>query len=124
MSVVQGKKKGKDMYLLAKKVSLFALGAAITLPLIVTDPISANAGPRRDAFIGGVVGGVVGGVIGSGRRARRGPGVVYIERGPRYRSAGRAHVNWCLRRYRSYNARTDTYISYGGRERFCNSPYN
>ncbi|WP_321342533.1 BA14K family protein [Breoghania sp.] len=40
-----------------------------------------------------------------------------------YRRGGRAHVNWCLRRYRSYNPRTDRYLGYDGRYHRCRSPY-
>jgi hypothetical protein len=41
-----------------------------------------------------------------------------------YRSNSSAHVRWCLDRYRSYNPRTDTFLSYSGVRRYCNSPYN
>ncbi|WP_321505824.1 BA14K family protein [Breoghania sp.] len=40
-----------------------------------------------------------------------------------YYRGGRAHVNWCLRRYRSYNPRTDSYLGYDGRYHRCRSPY-
>lgn len=40
-----------------------------------------------------------------------------------YYRAGRGHVNWCLRRYRSYNPRTDLYKGYDGRYHRCRSPY-
>ena len=33
------------------------------------------------------------------------------------------HVAYCLRKYRSYDPRTDTYIAYSGRVRRCVSPY-
>lgn len=36
---------------------------------------------------------------------------------------GNSHVRWCLRRYRSYNPRTDTYLGYDGYRRRCRSPY-
>jgi hypothetical protein len=32
-------------------------------------------------------------------------------------------VAWCLNRYRSYNPRTNTWVSYSGRVRQCHSPY-
>lgn len=41
---------------------------------------------------------------------------------PRYR-ASRSHVRWCSDRYRSYNARTDTYRGFDGRNHRCNSPF-
>jgi len=43
---------------------------------------------------------------------------------PRYeRRAWRAHVNWCLDRYRSYDPDTDTFVGYDGYEHRCVSPY-
>jgi hypothetical protein len=41
----------------------------------------------------------------------------------RYRSSGSRHVNWCLNHYRSYNVRTNTFVTYGGAVRQCISPY-
>ena len=41
-----------------------------------------------------------------------------------YRNAGSRHVAWCQGRYRSYNARTNSYTGYDGRRRICNSPYD
>jgi hypothetical protein len=34
-----------------------------------------------------------------------------------------AHEEWCLRRYRSYDPATDTYLGYDGRYHRCISPY-
>ena len=42
---------------------------------------------------------------------------------PRYRRGGSRHVQWCLDHYRSYNVRTNTWISYSGEVRQCRSPY-
>jgi hypothetical protein len=36
---------------------------------------------------------------------------------------GSAHVEWCLDHYRSYNPRTNTWVSYSGNVNECNSPY-
>lgn len=36
---------------------------------------------------------------------------------------GRRHVQWCLDRYRSYNPRNNTWVSYSGYARQCISPY-
>jgi BA14K-like protein len=42
----------------------------------------------------------------------------------RYRGGyGSRHVQWCSDRYRSYNARTNTWVAYGGAVRQCVSPY-
>ena len=40
------------------------------------------------------------------------------------RALGRAHVNWCLNRYRSYNPATNRYLSSSGYYRICVSPYS
>ncbi|WP_373504128.1 BA14K family protein [Aestuariivirga sp.] len=40
-----------------------------------------------------------------------------------YYDGGDAHVAWCLNRYRSYDPRTDTFMGYDGRRRYCRSPY-
>lgn len=42
---------------------------------------------------------------------------------PGYAGSGSSHVRWCMDRYRSYNARTNTWVSYSGRVRQCVSPY-
>jgi BA14K-like protein len=41
----------------------------------------------------------------------------------RYDRYGNDHVEWCLDRYRSYNVRTNTWITYDGDVRRCRSPY-
>jgi len=108
-----------------KNSALAALAITMAIPVAATTTTNAQAG-SRDAFVGGLVGGVVGGVIGSSRR--RSPDVVYVEprrvyREPVYVNRGNAHVNWCYNRYRSYQARSNTYVSYGGRVKQCRSPY-
>jgi BA14K-like protein len=40
-----------------------------------------------------------------------------------YNRYGNDHVQWCLDRYRSYNVRTNTWVSYSGDVRRCRSPY-
>ena len=35
-----------------------------------------------------------------------------------------AHVEWCLRKYRSYDIESDTYLAYSGKIRRCISPYS
>jgi hypothetical protein len=39
------------------------------------------------------------------------------------RGYGSRHVAWCLNHYRSYNPRTNTWVSYSGRIHRCHSPY-
>lgn len=34
------------------------------------------------------------------------------------------HVRWCLKRYRSYAVESNTYVTYGGRTRYCDSPFD
>jgi hypothetical protein len=34
------------------------------------------------------------------------------------------HVRWCLKRYHSYAVRSNTYVTYDGRTRFCDSPFD
>jgi hypothetical protein len=41
-----------------------------------------------------------------------------------YAGYGDSHVQWCLDRYRSYDPRTNTWVSYSGRVRQCISPYS
>jgi hypothetical protein len=50
---------------------------------------------------------------------------VVIRPAPRYvvRGGYNAHVRWCMRRYGSYNPATDTFLSYDGYYKRCNSPY-
>ena len=40
-----------------------------------------------------------------------------------YDGGGSSHVQWCLNRYRSYNPRTNTWVSYSGQVRQCVGPY-
>lgn len=66
------------------------------------------------AFIGGLAAGaILGGLLTSPRSYAA----------PVYRYRGDPHVQWCLRRYRSYDVRTDTFQPYHGPRRYCNSPY-
>ncbi len=111
-----------------KNSALAVLAITLAVPTAVSTSTTAQAG-SRDAFVGGLVGGVVGGVIGSSHRRHSRPDVVYVEprrvhREPVYVNRGEAHVNWCYNRYRSYQARSNTFVSYGGRVKQCYSPYN
>ncbi len=51
-------------------------------------------------------------------------GSIILNSGNYNRGSGNAHVRWCRDRYRSYNVRTNTWVSYSGQVRQCNSPYN
>ncbi len=50
------------------------------------------------------------------------PRPIYRERRYRRRRDS-AHTRWCYRRYRSYQARSDTFVAYSGRVKRCRSPY-
>lgn len=53
-----------------------------------------------------------------------GAGIALSTRGyDRYDGYGSRHVEWCLDRYRSYNPRSNTWVSYSGRVHQCISPY-
>jgi hypothetical protein len=41
-----------------------------------------------------------------------------------YSGYGKRHVAWCMGRYRSYNAYTNTFTGYDGRRHRCNSPFD
>lgn len=70
----------------------------------------------------GVGAALVGGLI--AHKSRRRPVEQhYYAPAPRYVS-GNAHVNWCYSRYRSYDVRSNTFVTYGGQVRSCISPYN
>ena len=52
-----------------------------------------------------------------------GAGIALSHRDRYYDGYGSNHVEWCLNRYRSYNVRTNTWVSYSGRVHHCVSPY-
>lgn len=56
------------------------------------------------------------------RHYRRGP-VIRVFPPPVVRSGISRHVRWCANRYRSYNARTNTYMGFDGRPHRCRSPF-
>jgi BA14K-like protein len=42
---------------------------------------------------------------------------------PYYNSYGNGHVDYCMRRYRSYDPGTNTFMGYDGRRHECLGPY-
>lgn len=69
-----------------------------------------------------VAGAIIGGALSN-------PGPTYYEPAPVrrvYRSGnyGQAHVQWCYDRYRSYDARSNTFQPYNGPRQQCYSPYS
>ena len=49
--------------------------------------------------------------------------IILRENRHRHYSSSR-HVRWCKNRYRSYNVRSNSWVSYSGRVRKCISPYS
>jgi len=84
----------------------------------INDNIQLAAQGRHTAFIAGAITGAVVGSAVTRSRARRG----YYAPAPRYRRGSySAAQNRCARRYRSYNYRTDTFVTYSGYKKLC--PY-
>ena len=75
---------------------------------------------HRHNDFGPIVGGLVAGAIIGGIIASQQPHYRTYRRTYYHRSA---HVDWCFRRYRSYDVRSDTFQPYHGPRRYCNSPY-
>ncbi len=97
-------------------LTIVAVATAVSLTAVSSAQASHRHHHRGNVALG-VLGGLAAGVIiGSSRRD--------TYSGPvRRRSARGSHVNWCDRRYRSYDPYTDTWIDLRGRERYCISPY-
>ena len=73
-------------------------------------------------------GAIIGGALSQPREVYRPvpeyrPRPVYREYRP-VGSMSQAHVNWCYGRYRSYDARTNTFQPYNGPRQACYSPYS
>lgn len=76
---------------------------------------------RRDrgrAAAAGIIGLGLGAMLGQALTPR-----TYYPRTYAYAGMPTAHVRWCQQRYRSYDVRTDTFLSYDGNRYRCNSPY-
>ncbi len=101
-----------------RKIFAILTMVAVATTASLTAVSSAQAGsltPAEAAALG-VFGGFVAGAIITNPNRRQ---VVHV----RPARGSRAHVNWCVRRYRSYNIYTDTFTGYDGRQHYCNSPY-
>ncbi len=104
-----------------------SVATAIALTTLIASTYSADAG-RRDRDIAlGIVGGLVVGAAIAGAANRNRYDDEYYDERPVYqprRNYRSAHISWCLDRYRSYEPRSNTWISYNGNERICRSPYS
>lgn len=118
-----------------------AIAATIAVAtLAAASTTTAQAGSKdfwRGAAAGAVAGVVTGAIVSHNRRnrdvvyveRRRAPRTVYVERHVTPVADGHAwndaqHTRWCLNRYNSYNPRTDMYLSFSGRYKYCSSPYS
>ena len=63
-------------------------------------------------YYGGYLGGYYGDWYGNGYYPRR------------QHVSSKKHVRWCRNRYKTYNAKTDTFIGKGRKAYRCNSPYD
>ncbi len=97
---------------------------AIAVATLATATMTADAGRRERNLVIGAVGGLVVGAALASRHNRYYDDHYYERRTYRPRRSYRsAHVSWCYNRYRSYRARSNTWVSYGGSIRTCHSPY-
>lgn len=74
---------------------------------------------KGNAFIGGIVGGLAGSIVGNIVTRPNTTTVVVRERGYSPEPWTGEWYEYCANRYRSFNARTGTYTTYGGAQRFC-----
>lgn len=112
-------------------------------PQPVPQPCVYNCygGGSREQIIGGVVGGIIGGIIGGARNRRQQQNQQQYVQQPvqpgqqQQQQAGFSqvqqggglspqHYQYCQNRYRSYVVQTNSYTSYSGQTRYCNSPFN
>ena len=99
---------------------------AIAFTTLATATMTAEAGRRhRNLAIGAIGGLVVGAALASHHNRHYYNDRYYGHRSYRPRRSYRsAHTSWCFNRYRSYRARSNTWVSYGGGIRTCHSPYS
>lgn len=96
---------------------------SLALVTVAVSTMSVQAGRRGQNLALGLVGGfVAGAAIASANRNYRHNDHYYDDR-YRPRPVYSNHYSWCSNRYRSYEASSNTWVSYGGRVRNCRSPY-
>ena len=116
-----------------KKVSIVAIAFMLAIAAVPGGSGGAVAAQKKKGFdVGSVVGGIVGGVgssvVTNWIFRPPPPNVVYVERPrppvvverPRFIPAWTAEwYRACAETYRSFDARTGEYTTYGGEQRFC-----
>ncbi len=108
-------------------MTAFKKTAIITLALttFTVSTLTADAGRRERNLALGAIGGLVVGAAIANSHNRHYGDHYYNDRHYRpRRSSRRTHTNWCYNRYRSYDARSNTWVSYSGALRTCYSPYS
>ncbi len=90
--------------------------AALASAMILTPASEADARKRTGAFLGGLAAGaIIGGAIaGYPHYAPAYPGPVYVVPAPHDPA-----VEYCMRRFRSYDPYSGTYMGYDGIRRPC-----
>ena len=86
---------------------------------------------RRDQLIGGIVSGIVSGVIANSRnRNRQSTQQQVAQQQPATQTVQTAgqfsneHYTYCMNKYKSYQVATNSYTSFSGRTKLCNSPFD
>ncbi|MCZ7642652.1 MAG: BA14K family protein [Pseudorhodoplanes sp.] len=110
---------GRDMQSRNWLSKLTAGAAALAVfAAVALTAVPADARNRTGAFLGGLAAGAIigGALMAPGAPVYAAPPPpVYVAPGPAYDDA----VAYCMRRFRSYNPHTGTYMGYDGIERPC-----
>lgn len=102
----------------SKLISGLVAATVVTVGLVATVQQSSASGLTRAeaAALAGAGGFIAGAIIAGGTR----PAPAYEVYDAYYPADPYdAHVQRCLARYRSYDPRTDTYVGFDGRLRYC-----
>ena len=109
---------------ISKKATILAIVSAMTVASIA--PASAAKGRNTAAAAGAAAGLLLGGILGSQFRDRdryedRGPVYYYPAPAPRayYPAPYDPAIAYCMRRFKSYDPYSMTYVGYDGRLHYC-----
>ncbi|MEM7067522.1 MAG: BA14K family protein [Pseudomonadota bacterium] len=90
-----------------------------------------NSGNNRNQIIGGIVAGVVSGIVAGAATRRNNATQQSNQQQPvaaqPAQSGGQLsneHYAYCINKYKSYKVATNTYTSFSGKTKYCNSPYD